>query len=162
MKVAVVGGTGVVGRQVVQRLGPLGHEAVVVARSAGIDVTTGVGLDEVLQGVDAVVDVINTPARVAAETEAFFSAETAHLLAAGHRGGVGHHVLLSIVGIDRVESNPHYAGKRSQERLVEQGPVPWSPFTDEMAGDVLLPGPAARIGSITFDERLRSQGSVPA
>jgi uncharacterized protein YbjT (DUF2867 family) len=74
----------------------------------------------------AVVDVLNTPAQNAAEAVAFFQTTTRNLLDAEHRAGVGHHVLLSIVNIDRFEGSAHYAGKRAQERVVETGPVPWT------------------------------------
>jgi uncharacterized protein YbjT (DUF2867 family) len=126
MRVAVVGGTGLVGRHTVAALQRDGHDAVVVARSTGVDVTTGAGLDEALHGVEAVVDVTNSPATDRDEAVAFFSAATEHLLAAEERAGVSHHVPLSIVGLDRVEGNAHYAGKRRQEELVTAGP---SPFT---------------------------------
>ena len=48
MKVAVVGGTGTVGRHTVDALRRAKQDPVVVARSRGIDVTTGTGLDRAL------------------------------------------------------------------------------------------------------------------
>ena len=123
-RVAVVGGTGLVGRHVVHALRRLGHEAVVVARSAGVDVVTGAGLVGSLAGADSVVDVLNAPATDADEARAWFGAATERLLEAEQEAGVGHHVLLSILGLDRVEGNAHYAGKRRQEELVLAGPVP--------------------------------------
>ncbi len=120
MRVAVIGGTGLVGGHAVAALERAGHVAVVVARSRGIDVASGAGLDEALDGVNAVIDASN-----AAEPDDF-AAMTGRLLEAEARGGVGHHVLLSIVGVHRVAGNPHYAGKRRQEELVEAGPVPWT------------------------------------
>jgi uncharacterized protein YbjT (DUF2867 family) len=126
MRIAVIGGTGLVGHLTVEALRRATHEAVVVARSTGVDVTTGVGLDEALAGADAVIDVSSTPATDPDETKAFFGAVTEHLLAAEQRQGVGHHVLLSIVGLDRVEGNAHYAGKRHQEALVSSGAVPFT------------------------------------
>lgn len=126
MRIAVVGGTGLVGRHTVEALRSMGHEPVVVARSAGVDLTGGSGLDDALAGVDAMVDVTNTPAREPAAARDFFGAATGHLLAAGQRHGVGHHVVLSIAAVDRVEGNAHYVGKRHQEELVEAGPVPFT------------------------------------
>src|SRR5690606_25936380 len=58
------------------------------------------------------------------KVRAFFGAATGNLLAAERRAGVGHHVVLSIVGVDLVQGNAHYAGKRHQEALVEAGDVP--------------------------------------
>jgi uncharacterized protein YbjT (DUF2867 family) len=84
------------------------------------------GLDKALNGVEAVVDVTNSTATDRAEAVAWFGTITRNLLGAEERAGVGHHVLLSIVGVDRVEGNAHYAGKREQERLVADGRVPWT------------------------------------
>jgi uncharacterized protein YbjT (DUF2867 family) len=124
MRVAVIGGTGLVGRHTVDALAAAGHDAVVVSRSVGVDVVTGAGLDEALAGVEAVIDVTNTPEQDPDAVRAFFTAATGHLLAAEANAGVGHHVLLSISGLDRVEGNAHYAGKRLQEQLVEAGDIP--------------------------------------
>ncbi|HEX7939759.1 MAG TPA: NAD(P)H-binding protein [Gemmatimonadaceae bacterium] len=126
MRVAVVGGTGLVGRFTTLALGKSGHEVVAVARSANADVVTGVGLDDALRGVDAVVDVINLKATDADAARAIYGTATANLLAAESRARVKHHVLLSIVCVDRVLSVAHYAGKRAQEQLVKAGPVPWT------------------------------------
>jgi uncharacterized protein YbjT (DUF2867 family) len=124
MRVAVIGGTGLVGRHTAGALCHAGHDAVVVARSTGIDVTTGAGLDAALTGVQAVIDVTNTAAQDAAAVREFFATTTGHLLAAGQRAGVRHHVVLSIAGVDRVGGNAHYAGKRRQEELARAGPIP--------------------------------------
>jgi uncharacterized protein YbjT (DUF2867 family) len=126
VRIAVAGGTGLVGRHTIDALTRDGHETVSLSRSNGIDLTTGSGLDDALAGVDAVIDVTNTPAMDAAATQAFFGGVTEQLLAAEQRAGVGHHVVLSIVGIDDIEGNPHYAGKRRQEQLVSAGPVPFT------------------------------------
>jgi uncharacterized protein YbjT (DUF2867 family) len=124
MRVAVVGGTGLVGRHVVRALRRAGHDSVVVARSAGIDVVTGAGLAEALDGCDAVVDVLNLPTRDADDARTLFGRATRRVLSAEEEAGVRHHVLLSILSVDRVEGNAHYAGKREQEKLVAAGPVP--------------------------------------
>jgi uncharacterized protein YbjT (DUF2867 family) len=126
MRIAVVGGTGLVGRHVTKALERAGHEAVVVARSRGVDLTTGEGLDEALAGVEATIDVSNTLATDPDEARRFFELETRTLLDAAQRARVGHHVVLSIVGVDRVEGNAHYAGKRRQEELARAGPIPFT------------------------------------
>lgn len=126
MRIAVAGATGNIGTLTVAALRRDGHEVVRISRSLGVDLTTAEGLDDALAGVDAVVDVTNSTAADPAETVAYFGAVTRNLLAAEERAGVGHHVLLSIVGVDRVEGNAHYVGKREQERLVAAGPVPWT------------------------------------
>jgi uncharacterized protein YbjT (DUF2867 family) len=124
-RVVVAGGTGMVGRLVVEALRAGGAEPVVVSRSAGVDLVTGVGLDAALEGADAVIDASNIETLSGKRSVAFFSSATSNLLAAGERAGVRHHVALSIVGCDRVDV-PYYLGKRRQEELVEAGPVPWT------------------------------------
>ena len=118
--IAVAGGTGLVGRMVVEEVRRAGATPVVVARSAGVDLTTGAGLDAALGGVDAVIDASNVETMSAKVSVGFFEAATTHLLAAGERAGVRHHVALSIVGCDRVDL-PYYLGKRRQEELVSAG-----------------------------------------
>lgn len=124
MRIAVIGGTGLVGRHTVDALARDGHEPVVVARSRGVDLATGQGLDDALAGADAAIDVTNAFAADADEARRTFGAMTVRLLEAEARAGVRHHVLLSILEIDRIEGNAHYAGKRRQEELVEAGPIP--------------------------------------
>jgi uncharacterized protein YbjT (DUF2867 family) len=124
MKVAVVGGTGLVGGHVVRALGRFGHEVVVVSRAAGVDVLSGEGLPDALDGCETVVDVLNLPAQSADEARELFGRATRHLLAAEEEASVRHHVLLSILAVDRVEGNAHYAGKREQEKLTAAGPIP--------------------------------------
>jgi uncharacterized protein YbjT (DUF2867 family) len=126
MRIAVAGATGNIGALTVAALEERGHDVVRISRSLGVDLSTGKGLDDALAGVQAVVDASNGPAVDKAETVAYFGGATRNLLAAEERAGVRHHVLLSIVGIHRVDGNPHYAGKREQERLVSAGPVPWT------------------------------------
>ena len=124
MRVSVVGGTGLVGRQTVEALRRSGHDAVVVARSVGVDVTTGAGLADALVGVEAVIDVTNTTATDPKGTRGFFGTVSRRLMAAEQDAGVRHHVVLSIVGVDRVPGNAHYVGKCEQERVALAGPVP--------------------------------------
>jgi uncharacterized protein YbjT (DUF2867 family) len=126
MRVAVAGGTGLVGARVVEVLRAGGHEALVLARATGVDLMDGSGLDAALEGVDAVVDVLSTGAGDAEAMRAFFGTTTRTLLAAEERAGVGHHVALSIVCLERVPGNAHYEGKLLQEQLVAAGPVPWT------------------------------------
>src|SRR5947209_1100612 len=124
MRIAVAGATGRIGRLTVEALTRGGHEPVAISRAAGVDLTTGDGLEAALTGVDAVVDASNTAARDEPAIVEFFGTATRNLLAAEVATGVGHHVVLSIVGVDRGQVVPHYAGKRAQERLVADGPVP--------------------------------------
>jgi uncharacterized protein YbjT (DUF2867 family) len=126
MRIAVAGATGNIGALTVTALEEAGHQVVRISRSLGVDLITGEGVDAALAGVEAVVDATNCTATDRDEAVAYFGATTRTLLAAGERAGVRHHVLLSIACLDRVEGNAHYAGKREQERLVGEGPVPWT------------------------------------
>ena len=102
MRVAVAGGTGLIGGMVVHALHSGGDSAVVVARSVVVDLLTGDGLDRALTGVETVIDVSNVVTTRRAAAVRFFATATRTLLAAGQRAGVTHHVVLSIVGVDRV------------------------------------------------------------
>lgn len=126
MRVAVIGGTGNIGRLTVTALRQSGHDPVVVARSHGVDVITGTGLEHALAGVGAVIDVTNTAATGREAAREFFATSTRNLLSAEKRAGVGHHVVLSIVNVDKIEGNAHYAGKRVQEEVALAGAVPAS------------------------------------
>jgi len=140
MRIAVAGGTGVVGRRVVETLTQQGHEPVVLARSLGVDVATGAGLSDALAGATAVIDVSNAATLRRRTSVQFFTNSSTNLLAAGERAGVQHHVALSIVGIDRVDTG-YYAGKRRQEDVVLAGPLPASVLRatqfHEFAGQLL-------------------------
>lgn len=126
MRIAVAGATGNIGSLTVAALERDGHDVVRISRSLGVDLLTGDGLEDVLIGVEAVVDTTNVLTADPSEAVASFGTATRNLLAAEARAGGRHHVLLSIVGVDRVEGNAHFAGKREQERLVAAGPVPWT------------------------------------
>jgi uncharacterized protein YbjT (DUF2867 family) len=125
MRIAVAGGTGVVGRHVVEVARERGYDVVVLSRSQGVDLTTGDGLVERLDGVDAVIDTSNQVSQKRAAAEAFFGGVSRTLLGAEVGAGVRHHVALSIVGVDDVDTG-YYAGKRLQERVLAEGPVPWT------------------------------------
>jgi uncharacterized protein YbjT (DUF2867 family) len=126
MRIAVAGATGNIGGRTAAILERDGHDVVRISRSLGVDLMTGDGLDDALRGVDAVVDAISAPPTDRERTAAYFGTTTRNLLAAEQRAGVRHHVLLSIVGIHGIEGNAHYSGKREQERLITEGPVPWT------------------------------------
>jgi uncharacterized protein YbjT (DUF2867 family) len=124
MRIVVVGGTGLIGRGVVARLTGLGHEAVPASPSSGVDTLTGAGVAGAVAGADVVVDVTGTPDF--AHAREFFETSTRTLLAAEAAAGVGHHVLLSIVGVDRAADSPYLAAKLNQEKLVTDGGVPYT------------------------------------
>lgn len=122
MRIAVAGGTGVVGRYVVDAATTAGHEPVVLARSRGVDFVTGRGLAQALDGVDAIVDVANIATLSRRPATEFFTAASRQLLAAGRAVRVRHLVTLSIVGVDRVGMG-YYRAKLRQEEIVLGGEV---------------------------------------
>jgi uncharacterized protein YbjT (DUF2867 family) len=124
MRVLVAGGTGQVGRGVVAALRARGHEAVVAARSTGVDLITGAGLS--MAGVDAVLDTTNVVTPDDQEALDFFRTVSRNLLAAEAEAGVRHHVLLSIVGLDLVPDLGYYRAKIAQERTVLDAGVPYT------------------------------------
>jgi uncharacterized protein YbjT (DUF2867 family) len=125
MKIAVIGGTGLIGSQVVKDLKAAGHEAVPHSQSTGVDIISGQGLDEAVAGADVVVNLTNSPTFDEA-SPAFFQTSMDNLLAAAHKGGVGHFVILSIVGTDQVPELDYYRAKALQESILAAGPIPYS------------------------------------
>ncbi|MEU3979240.1 NAD(P)H-binding protein [Streptomyces sp. NPDC026672] len=125
MRIAVFGGTGLIGSQVVADLDAAGHEAVPHALSTGVDVVAGRGVDEAVAGADVVVNLTNSPTFDDA-SPAFFRTSMENLLAACRTAGVGHFVILSIVGVDRVPGLDYYRAKTLQEEILAAGPVPYS------------------------------------
>lgn len=126
MKIVVIGGTGLIGSKVVAALQEQGHEALPASPRLGINTLTGEGLAEALAGASAVVDVSNSPSFEPAAVLEFFETSTRNLLAAEAAAGVGHHVALSIVGIDRSPDNGYFQAKLAQETLIAAGPIPYS------------------------------------
>lgn len=127
MKIVVVGGTGQVGSKLVKTLTADGHEAVAAAPSTGVDSLTGEGLAEALAGAAAVVDVSNSPSTEGDAAMDFFRRSTTHLLEAEADAHVGHHVVLSVVGTDRLAPQSGYSrAKSTQEELVAAGPIPYT------------------------------------
>ncbi|ARH94897.1 SDR family oxidoreductase [Streptomyces sp. MOE7] len=125
MKIAVIGGTGLIGSQVVKDLNAAGHEAVPHSKSTGIDVVSGEGLDEAVAGADVLVNLTNSPTFDEA-SPAFFQASMDNLLAASRKSGIRHFVILSIVGVDRVPELDYYRAKALQENILAAGPIPYS------------------------------------
>ena len=125
MKIAVMGGTGLIGSQVVKVLNASGHEAVPHSPSTGVDLLSGQGLPAALKGADVVVDLANSPTFDDASL-AFFQTTTDNLLKAAAAAGVGHAVILSIVGADLVPGLVYYRAKVLQEDILKSGSAPYS------------------------------------
>jgi uncharacterized protein YbjT (DUF2867 family) len=157
MRIAVAGGTGLTGAHVVTELAARGHQPVVLARGTGVDLRSGSGLDERLAGVDAVIDVTNVVTSKEPEAVGFFDAVGHNLLAAEQRCGVGHHVALSIIGIDRVRYS-YYRGKLRQEEVIASSGLPATIIRaaqfHEFAGQIL---DRTALGPVVVAPRIRSQ-----
>jgi len=126
MKIVVIGGSGLIGSRLVKTLRHTDHTVVAASPDSGVDTITGEGLAEVLSDADTVVDVSNAPSYEENAVMRFFETSTTNLLAAETVAGVQHHVVLSIVGIDRLPESPYYRAKLAQENLVKNSSVPYT------------------------------------
>jgi uncharacterized protein YbjT (DUF2867 family) len=122
-KIAVAGATGRVGVHIVDLLEAEGHEVVQIARSKGVDVITGAGLAEALEGVECVIDATTPPTPDEQAAIEFFTTAARNLQEYGARAGVRRIVLVSIVGVDRFRGG-YNAAKVMQEQTHLVGPIP--------------------------------------
>lgn len=125
MKIVVIGGTGLVGSQVVSNLREHGHEAVAASPQTGVNTLTGEGLPEVLEGAQVLIDLSNSPSFAEEDVTHFFRTSTTNLLEAEAKAGVQHHVILSIVGAEGVDAG-YMRAKIVQEDLVKASGSGWS------------------------------------
>lgn len=126
MKIVVIGGTGLVGSQVVKQLRARGHEAIAASPNTGVNTLTGEGLAAALAGAQVVVDVANSPSFEDAAVLAFFETSGRNLLAAEAVAGVRHHVALSVVGTERLQGSGYFRAKLAQEKLIEAAGIPYT------------------------------------
>ena len=126
MRIVVIGGTGLIGSQLVEKLSLAGHEPVPASPDSGVDAYTGQGLGQVLAGAHVVVDVSNAPVIDDDAVLDFFRTSSRNLLAAEQAAGVRHHVVLSVVGADRLPESGYMRGKLAQEEAVKAASVPWT------------------------------------
>jgi uncharacterized protein YbjT (DUF2867 family) len=126
MKIAVIGGSGLIGSKLVARLDERGHETVAASPSTGVDTLTGRGLADAVAGAAVVVDVSNSPSFEDEAVLAFFDTSTRNLLAAEAAAGVGHHVALSVVGTGRLTESGCLRAKLAQEQLIKSSSIPFS------------------------------------
>jgi uncharacterized protein YbjT (DUF2867 family) len=126
MKIVVIGGTGLIGSKLLNKLREHGHEAVAAAPNTGVNTLTGEGLAEVLKGASVVVDVSNAPSWEDAAVLNFFETSTRNLLSYEGAAGIGHHVALSVVGTDRLSESGYFRAKIAQEKLIKESPLPYT------------------------------------
>jgi uncharacterized protein YbjT (DUF2867 family) len=126
MKIVVIGGTGLIGSKVVQKLRAQAHEAVPASPQSGVNTITGEGLTDALNGASVVVDVTNAPSWEDAAVMAFFKTSTSNVLAAEAAAHTPHHVALSVVGTDRLLASGYFRAKMAQEELIKASSIPYS------------------------------------
>jgi uncharacterized protein YbjT (DUF2867 family) len=157
MKIVVIGGTGLIGSKLVNKLREHGHEAVAAAPNTGVNTLTGEGLAEVLKGASVVVDVSNSPSWEDSAVMTFFETSTRNLLKYGAAAGVKHHVALSVVGTDLLSESGYFRAKIAQEKLTKGGTIPYSivhatqffEFLKQLA-DISFDGKSVRVPDALF------------
>lgn len=126
MKVVVIGGSGLIGKKLVNALRAGTHEAVAASPSSGVNALTGEGLSDALSGAQVVVDVANSPSFEDKTVLEFFETSGRNLLAAEAVAGVQHHVALSVVGTDRLLASGYFRAKMAQEELIKASKIPYT------------------------------------
>jgi uncharacterized protein YbjT (DUF2867 family) len=126
MKILVIGGTGLIGSKLVDKLRRAGHDPLAASPDTGVDTITGEGLHEALEGAQVVVDVANAPVSDDAAVLDFFQTSSRNILAAEAAAGVTHHVTLSVVGVDRLPESGYFRAKLAQEETAKTGSVPYT------------------------------------
>jgi uncharacterized protein YbjT (DUF2867 family) len=126
MKIVVIGGSGLIGKKLVNNLRQLGHEVVAASPRSGVNTITGEGLAEALAGAQVVVDVANSPSFEDKPVLEFFETSGRNLLGAEAIAGVGHHVALSVVNADRLPDSGYMRAKVAQEKLIKDSKIPYT------------------------------------
>jgi uncharacterized protein YbjT (DUF2867 family) len=124
MKIVVIGGTGLIGSKLIERLRADGHDPLAASPATGVDVITGKGLDEALAGAEVVVDVANAPDWDDAAVMDFFLTSARNILAAEAASGTSHHVALSVVGTERLQGSGYFRAKLAQEEAIKAAAIP--------------------------------------
>lgn len=126
MKIVVIGGSGLIGSKLVNKLRHLNHEVIAASPATGINTITGEGLHEALKGAQVVVDVANSPSFEEKAVMEFFQTSGKNLLRAEAANGVGHHIALSVVGTERLQQSGYFRAKLAQEKLIKESGIPYT------------------------------------
>src|SRR5882762_2388602 len=126
MKIVVIGGSGLIGSKTVERLRKKGHDVVSASPNSGVNTITGEGLAQALAGAQVVIDLANSPSFDEKSAVEFFETSGRNLLAAEAAAGVGHHVALSVVGTERLQSSGYFRAKMAQEALIKASSIPYT------------------------------------
>src|SRR5437762_6574980 len=157
MKIVVIGGTGLIGSKLVNKLREHGHEAIAASPNSGVNTLTCEGLAEVLKGASVAVDVSNSPNWEDAAVLNFFETSTRNLLSYEAAAGVKHHVALSVVGTQRLAESGYFRAKIAQEKLITESSIPYSivhatQFFEFLKGlaDISFDGEKVRLPPVLF------------
>ena len=126
MKIVVIGGTGLIGSKLVNKLRQLDHEVVAASPASRVNTITGEGLTEALENAQVVVDVANSPFFDDQAVLNFFETSGRNLLKAEKTAGVQHHIALSVVGTERLQKSGYFRAKLVQEKLVKGSGIPYT------------------------------------
>ncbi len=126
MKIVVIGGSGLIGTQVVSGLRKLGHKVFAASPSTGVNTLTREGLAEAMSGTNVVIDVANSPSFEDGPVMEFFQTSSRNLLAAEKAADVQHHLALSVVGTERLQASGYFRAKLAQEDLIKASGMPYT------------------------------------
>jgi uncharacterized protein YbjT (DUF2867 family) len=126
MKIVVIGGTGLIGSRLVDKLRQLDHEVIAASPASGVNTITGEGLTEALNNAQVVVDVSNAPSFDDQAVMNFFVTSGRNLLKAEKAAGVKHHIALSVVGTERLQKSGYFRAKQEQEKLIKGSGIPYT------------------------------------
>jgi uncharacterized protein YbjT (DUF2867 family) len=157
MKIVVIGGSGLIGLKLVNKLREHGDEAIAASPNSGVNTLTGEGLAEVLKSASVAVDVSNSPSWEDAAVLKFFETSTRNLLTYEAAAGVGHHVALSVVGTQQLAESGYFRAKIAQEKLIRESSIPYSivqatQFFEFLKGlaDISFDGEKVRLPHVLF------------
>src|SRR5262245_26123160 len=126
MKIVVIGGSGLIGTKLVNKLRASGHEVLPASPSSGVDILTGKGLDQALAGAQVLVNVANSPSFEDKAVMDFFQTSGRIIHAAEAAAGVKHHVALSVVGTERLLQSGYFRAKMAQEEMIKAAKTPYT------------------------------------
>ena len=125
MKIVILGGTGLIGSKVARLLNERNQE-VLAASAKTVDLLTGRGMAEALQGAQVVVDLTNSPSFADDAVMNFFQTSARNLFPAEAAAGIQHHVALSIVGADFMGNVGYMRAKVAQEEAIKAAGIPYT------------------------------------
>lgn len=126
MKIVVIGGTGLIGSKLINKLKEKRYEAIAASPSTGVNTLTGEGLAKALEGANIVVDVANSPSFEEKAATDFFKTSGRNIFEGEKKAGVSHHIALSIVGTDLLTENGYFRAKLAQENLIKSSGIPYT------------------------------------